>query len=218
MNRVPLVCPLLGMFFLRLNFHILFYFLGCHAPVFSRPGALEVHVAEIHQEIIGLPLASSLFLPSWIPSPWTTEQVLTSPNLPTSVCPAEILAGACGGKWNITKVIQQPRDIQPQFPQASPKKYQKPGPLSNHGGKVETIIFADLLTGGSDKHGMWVDDLHANCLIQGMGIHIDLSRPQSMFPPDACIHKVPPKTIHYKVFEQRLEILEREDGKNESLV
>lgn len=142
-----------------------------------------------------------------------------SPNLPTSVCPAEILAGACSGKWRITKGLQQPQDIQPQFLQASPKKYQKlAGPLSNHGGKVETIIFADLLTGESDKHGMWIDDLHANCLIQGTGIHIDLSRPQNMFPSEACIHEPPPKTIHYKVFEQRLETLEREEGKDEPLV
>jgi hypothetical protein len=143
--------------------------------------------------------------------------MLPSPNLPASVCPAEILVGACSGKWDITKGLRQPQVI-PQSPQASPKKYQKPGPLSNHGGKVETIIFADLLTGGSDKHGMWVDDLHANCLIQGMGIHIDLSRPQSMFPPEACIHKVPPKTIHYKVFEQRLDTLEREEGNDEPSV
>jgi hypothetical protein len=180
--------------------------------MFSRPGALEVHVSEIHPEIIGLPLTSPLLLPSWMP-PFTTQQNLQALNLPISVSPAEILTGACkAGGWKVTKELQA-HDIQTQFPLASPKKYQKPGSLSTGGGKgAEDMNFADLLR-ESDKHGMWIGDLHANCLTQGRSIHIDLSRSQSMFPPEACIYKLPPKTIHYKVFEQRLETLEREEGK-----
>jgi hypothetical protein len=183
--------------------------------MFSRPGALEVHVSEIHQEVIGLPLTSPLLLPSWIPSLTTHQQ---SPDLPVSVIPAEILTGACGGKWEITKDSErhQPQVIHTQHPLSSPKKYRKPG--SSNGGKgLAAILFADLLK-GSDMHGMWIGDLRANCLIQGRSIQIDLSRPQSMFPPEACIHKVSPKTIHYEVFEQRLEISEREERKDDSLV
>jgi hypothetical protein len=48
-------------------------------------------------------------------------------------------------------------------------------------------------------------------LIQGKGIYIDLSRAQGMLPSETCIHRPLPQTIHYEVFEQRLEALEREE-------
>lgn len=177
--------------------------------MFSRSAALEAHVSKIHQDIIGRSPTLPPFLPSWMPS---FIQQMQPPTLPIRGISAEILTGECNGSWKASNGHQL-QDPQPQFLLASRRKnYPKLVPRSSgHCGEgVKDTIFADLIK-TSDKHGGCMGDLHANCLIQGKGIYIDLSRAQGMLPSETCIHRPLPQTIHYEVFEQRLEALEREE-------
>jgi hypothetical protein len=188
--------------------------------MFSRSAALEDHVTEIHQDIIGLSLNFPLLLPLWTPSFLTTQQL--PPQLPASGISAEILTGACCGNRKASGNCQLEAPDQTQVPLGSPKKHYSRLLLGSlharaGGGGEKTqdtafaTVFADMIK-ESDKHGMWIGDLRANCLIRGKGLHVDLSRAQDMYLSEACIHKPPPQTIHYTIFEQRLAASERDEG------
>lgn len=210
MNRVSLACPVSGVFLISNYITSFIFYLGCDA-LFSRSAALDAHFSEIHREIIGLPISSPLLLPLWTPSPLTTWQ---PPTLPAHLLPAEVLVGTCGGNWKTTNGVRHAAlPAHAQFLLLSPRKHQKPGSLSLGGRKSPQNMFFVDLKKESDKQGLWLGDLRANCLIRQKGSHIDLSRPQNMFPPEASIHKRHPlaQTIGYKVFEQRLEGVESEE-------
>jgi len=75
------------------------------------------------------------------------------------------------------------------------------------------ITFEDLPV--QSKDGRWTGNINVVCLTRQVGPCFDLSRPQTMLPPEKCVRILPPKSIHYEVFARRLEEMEKREAQAE---
>lgn len=189
MSRAPLYCPLLG----------------CENVAFSRgPSQLDNHFKETHRHLLNedITLPSDLVLPMSIP--YIPAALDLPPPLPLHPMPGCLIVPAVRG----SRVCDVGGLSLSQASQGSPRKRLKLHQMPEEETSSETSIFFDDLEKQLDRNGQFIGTM--GCILgRKVGPHLDVARPQPILDPAQFGLKSPPISIHYNVFSNRLDEMER---------